>query len=119
MIAVFYSVGLIDRARLGASGVEIRKAPLFIHTADYFYDGGSIRYDSFVYSAFESRRREVFKDEEGRERSRPGYQGYYWRWKHLNSLWILALIGTSFLIVARRLNTLKEPTEQSTDGNHH
>lgn len=62
------------------------------------YDGGSIRYESFVYSALESRRREAAKDENGNDVWRAGYQGFTWSWKHLNTLWIIVILATSFLI---------------------
>ena len=80
------------------------------------YDGGSISYVSFIYSAFESRRREASKDEDGNELWGPGYQGYSWKWNHVNTLWIAGLLAISFLLVARRLHTLKNPAEHAGDG---
>ena len=118
LIAAFYAAGLVDKARLDASNADTRKVPLFSHTECYFLDGGSIGYDSFVYSAFESRRLEDVKDEDGRVLGGwSGYQGYTWRWHHLNTLWIAALLALSFMIVARRLSTQKKSAEQVSGGN--
>ncbi len=44
-------------------------------------------------------------------------QGYTWRWHHLNTLWIAALLAVSFTIVARRLRAAKVSAEQGVPPN--
>lgn len=115
MVVVFYAAGLIDRARLVASSVETQKTPFFFHYAVHFYDGGSVRYESFAYSALESRKREIVEHEDGTAIWGPGHQGFSWTWRHLNTLWILAFLVFSFLSVVILLRARKT-AERNGDG---
>jgi len=106
LASAFYATGLIDKARLDTSDINTRNVPIFSYRERHVTDGGSIFYESFIYSAFESRRLEVIKDKNGISLTvQSGYQGYTWKWHHHRMLLIASILAVSFLIYARRCKT--------------
>ena len=94
--AIFTSLGMIDKGRLNKASLSHKPELLFAFDKGLVRDGGSIYWDSLIYSAQEYRATRAWK-EDGETKIADGFQGVSWTWKYHNLVWIWLIIGGSAL----------------------
>ena len=91
---LFFSLGTIDKSRVSKASLSFQPNLLFAHDKLLLSDGGSIYWESLIYSAHESRAMRVW-EENGETKVADGFQGSQWTWKYHNLIWIWLIIGGS------------------------
>jgi len=94
LVSVFFMLGWIDKARLDQASLTNKPKLVFAHEKIIVKDGGSVIWESFIYSAGESRHMEVIQLND--MHIIDGFQGVNWKWEFHNLLWILLTVGVSF-----------------------
>ncbi len=93
---MFFALGSIDKNRLEKGTISHKPELFFSHDKALVSDGGSIYWESLIYSADENRRMRVWEEGEDTKIA-DGFQGTSWTWKYHNLVWIYLIIGGSFL----------------------
>ncbi len=94
-LTVFFTLGAIDKARLEKASASHNPELLFNHARHLIEDGGSIYWESLIYSA-EERRAALVYEEKGIAKV-SSFQGVWWEWKYHNAIWICLIVGGSFM----------------------
>ena len=93
---LFFGLGTIDKNRYNKASISHKPVLLFSHEKAIAHDGGSIHWDSIIYSAHEARRMRVW-EEDGKQVIADGFQGKWWMWKYHNLVWISLILLASLL----------------------
>ncbi len=93
---LFFGLGFIDMNRLGEATLKHKPSLLFAHSKAIAHDGGSIHWDSLIYSGHEGRRMRIW-EEDGKTVVADGFQGQNWTWKYHNLIWIYLVIAGSLM----------------------
>ncbi len=93
---LFFGLGNIDKKRFEAASLSHKPSLLFSHDKLLVKDGGSIYWESLIYSAHEGRGMRAW-EEDGETKIADGFQGIWWTWKYHNLVWLYLIIGGSFV----------------------
>ena len=91
---LFFGLGSIDKNRLEQASIDYKPNLLFAHDKAIAHDGGSVHWESLMYSAHEGRRLKVW-EENGKTEVTDGFQGSSWTWKYHNFVWLLLMLLAS------------------------
>ena len=89
-------MGAIDKNRFDKASLSHHPELLFNHARNIVRDGGSIVWESLMYSAHEGRAMQV-SSEDGEVKIEDGFQGTRWTWKYYNLGWVWLVIGGSIV----------------------
>jgi hypothetical protein len=96
LTVAFFSLGFYDKSNLEKASLTHKPQLLFNHSKDIAKDGGSIYWDSRIYSASEQREMRVW-EVDGETQVAAGFQGVLWTWKYHNLVWLLMILAGSLI----------------------
>jgi len=109
---LFVSLAVIDKHLLEKASLSHHPDLMFSHQKSIFEDGGSISWESLMYSAYENREMKMDGSDD--------FRGTRWTWKLHNLLWIWLVLGGSFIgsmiTYLKAVNRTMRPTELRVHG---